>query len=471
MANNIYGAIGLIGGTAGFLDAIDGAGLSDLDMAVVFVQGFPAYHYILDDDSALTESSPGIISPDSNAGDKRWILQANGSSFPLGAALTVGAYLGPKFTAPDGSEWIASWSTSAFDYTSDYAGTPSEFLTSASLMPGPINGLWYSQASYHAVAYNPTGGGIYCTSSIWGDVTNGYTYYTSTNDGTTWTARTFPNAKSYIMTFIDGIFLGVAASTTTTGIIYGTDGVNWTSVTAISMPLLSDLATDGSANIVLMPPSGTVAQYSTDSGASWTTATITAPGGDQGRIGYGLITYNAGAGLYIAAVGTAGQYQTSPTGATWTLRNTQATFLPYSVSLSTYPRYASNATTTVVVGAHGFFATTTDGLTWANHGIMFDSFGVPPYGTAPSALYYDGTRFVSVWNERIFYSTDGTTWAEGRTKSSLSGSICISSGKLFTSFLVPSKMFVYTDPTDTTPKTVMPASIVNNNPPTYYRIK
>ncbi len=83
MAKNVRGAYALTGGATGALDAIDGAGLADKDMAVVITQaGF--YIYALDVDSAAAESSPGTIKPDANAGDKRWILQ--GSGIPHGAA-------------------------------------------------------------------------------------------------------------------------------------------------------------------------------------------------------------------------------------------------------------------------------------------------------------------------------------------------------------------------------------------------
>ena len=74
MANNIYGAISLIGGAAGSLDSIDGTGLADKDVALVVVQDDAVYHYVLDADSALAESSPQIVTPNANAGDKRWIL-------------------------------------------------------------------------------------------------------------------------------------------------------------------------------------------------------------------------------------------------------------------------------------------------------------------------------------------------------------------------------------------------------------
>ena len=74
MANNFYCRTALLGGASGALDEIDGAGLNDLDFAVVSILNI-AYFYTLDDDSAAAESSPEVISPDANAGNKRWILQ------------------------------------------------------------------------------------------------------------------------------------------------------------------------------------------------------------------------------------------------------------------------------------------------------------------------------------------------------------------------------------------------------------
>jgi hypothetical protein len=75
MANFVYGAIGLIGGSDGFLDKIDGSSLSDGDSAIVVDSNY-AYIYRLNATSAAAESSPNIISPDTNAGDKRWILKS-----------------------------------------------------------------------------------------------------------------------------------------------------------------------------------------------------------------------------------------------------------------------------------------------------------------------------------------------------------------------------------------------------------
>ncbi len=76
MANKFYPAVALTGGGTGALDKIDGNDLSDLDAAMV-VTGNKAYFYTLDDSSGASESSPGVISPDTNAGNKRWILKGN----------------------------------------------------------------------------------------------------------------------------------------------------------------------------------------------------------------------------------------------------------------------------------------------------------------------------------------------------------------------------------------------------------
>lgn len=80
MANNFYGAILLTGGATGALDAIDGAGLADLDAAMVQTDG-KVYFYSLDSTSGAAEASPGIIAPDTNPGTKRWILQMNEGAY------------------------------------------------------------------------------------------------------------------------------------------------------------------------------------------------------------------------------------------------------------------------------------------------------------------------------------------------------------------------------------------------------
>ena len=70
-----YPYIALTGGVDGALDSLDGSLLKDGDFAVVVVPATKkTYIYTLDADSGLTESSPDVISPDANAGNKRWVL-------------------------------------------------------------------------------------------------------------------------------------------------------------------------------------------------------------------------------------------------------------------------------------------------------------------------------------------------------------------------------------------------------------
>lgn len=77
MANKMYGRTALTGGVAGCLDSIDGARLFDGDIAVVVNSSGEVSFYRLNAVSNAAESSPGIITPDTNAMAKRWIL-ANG---------------------------------------------------------------------------------------------------------------------------------------------------------------------------------------------------------------------------------------------------------------------------------------------------------------------------------------------------------------------------------------------------------
>lgn len=71
--SNFYGATGLIGGNSGDLDNIDGTNLASGDGAFV-ITSTGLYIYYLNATSGASESSPDIISPDANAGNKRWIL-------------------------------------------------------------------------------------------------------------------------------------------------------------------------------------------------------------------------------------------------------------------------------------------------------------------------------------------------------------------------------------------------------------
>lgn len=71
----VFARWALTGGATGALDAIDGNRLADGDGALVFLPSTQTlYPYSLDADSAAAESSPDVISFDTNAGNKRFLL-------------------------------------------------------------------------------------------------------------------------------------------------------------------------------------------------------------------------------------------------------------------------------------------------------------------------------------------------------------------------------------------------------------
>lgn len=93
-AAKVFYRTSLTGGASTALDGANGNQLTDGDLAMV-ADGTDIYHYRLDDSSGAAESSPSIISPDNDAGTKRWILQnvygaTAGVIPPTGVSLTGG---------------------------------------------------------------------------------------------------------------------------------------------------------------------------------------------------------------------------------------------------------------------------------------------------------------------------------------------------------------------------------------------
>ncbi len=78
-AKTVYLRTALTGGGLA-LDGIDGSLLGDADVAFVMYSSV-TYFYLLDADLGGAESSPDIIAPDTNPGNKRWVLQG---STPIG---------------------------------------------------------------------------------------------------------------------------------------------------------------------------------------------------------------------------------------------------------------------------------------------------------------------------------------------------------------------------------------------------
>jgi len=133
MSTTAYKKTALTGGGASALDGIDGSGLLDGDFAFVTLSN-NLYFYILDDDSAAAESSPNIISPDANAGNKRWIRQ---QYYPYNAAkpaFLAKAALQADVTG-DGTAYTIVFGTEIFDQNADFDGV--------STFTAPVTGKYF----------------------------------------------------------------------------------------------------------------------------------------------------------------------------------------------------------------------------------------------------------------------------------------------------------------------------------------
>jgi len=112
---NVYAFSALTGGTDdSYLDYFDGNDLADGDFAFGIVSG-KKYNYVLDADSAATENSPYIISPDSNAGDKRWVLVA-----PAGPMSHVNVYRNSVQTLAVNAANTLVFNTEEYDVLSEH---------------------------------------------------------------------------------------------------------------------------------------------------------------------------------------------------------------------------------------------------------------------------------------------------------------------------------------------------------------
>lgn len=405
-----------------------------------------------------------------------------GGGFPIGGVIQNMPWTGDKIVMADGSEWLSDKPTAPFAYSAAYAGVPEPMKTPHGYLNGPYaGGMHISTGNGATVAFDGTstwvtGGNAL---SLEGDSTNGYKYWRSTDGGANWTQLTLPNLKPYSIYYVGGKFVGYAVTSATNGCITSSDGLTWTTIaTTISVTGVMDIVSGGGTQLLVLPTGGTAGAYSTDGGTTWTASTL-ALSTPSGSRSHGYATWNAGAGLYIAASNVAGQYQTSPTGATWTSRAAQSTFLGQTELALALFKFASNATTTIVVGANGFVLTTTDGLTWGSmNWVTGNATGLPD--AAPSSVFYDGTRFVVCFGDRVFYSTNGTSWTEGKRfpPGGSSSSDIVTSGVLLRMFLssprVPVKMPMMTNATLTTYAFVTPMAFSSFGPAgstTYYRIK
>lgn len=112
-AKTAYQKTAISGGTATALDGIDGSSLSDGDFAYVMMSDV-FYTYVLNASSGASESTPDVVSPDSNAGTKRWILQKTPiQGGGTGQATAAAAFSALKQSATESATGVAELATTA----------------------------------------------------------------------------------------------------------------------------------------------------------------------------------------------------------------------------------------------------------------------------------------------------------------------------------------------------------------------
>jgi len=375
----------------------------------------------------------------------------------VGEAVSL-PYNGDYFTAGDGTVW-KSVNGNPLAYGSQYAGLLTDcpsMLSHGVLLPGPFSGFW--GANIFKQIIGASGGTWLALKTTAATVAADDVYYTSTDAGQTWTERALPVALKIWTGLWDGTnFILYHTSGTTNCVQESTDGITWTPRTGISLVVISDFIYNGSVYLAGRFNSTTLA--TSPDRTTWTSRTCTAGGALSAGVGLGAVTWNAGAGLFIMGTSTGGQYQTSPDGATWTNRTTfpSSIWTPASVQ----SLFASNSTTTVIVGLGGVVATSTNGTSWTDRGYVGGSSTIFSSALAPVACYWDGTYFVVVIGGLTYYSTTGTTWTRATRMQVLpaitgSGLIKTPTGIALTNTAVLPLVMNFTNPASTTNTNIYP---------------
>lgn len=408
------------------------------------------------------------------------IAQFYTKGIPVGGAIQNMPFVGDLYQPGDGTEWLCDSPSSAFTYSSAYANAPDFMISSHPLVNGPeTGGTFRPSITTFCVAYDKANT-KYVVGPYRGVAGYGLDYYYSGDDGSTWTLYTLttPVINYTVCQFVSNAFYFVASGNSS-NIIRTTDGINLTTknVTGIGSITCQDILANG--NNVLIIPTGTTGAYSADGGNTFALSTFSAaPTTTNIRPGSGAAAWCPGANAWICSHGsTAGTYQlsTNANGSSWSLYSTitSGTANVYVGYFSTDTKYASNSTTTIAMGQGGFFATTTDGTTWSNHGFIAND---TPIQTI-NQFYYDGSQFVVRSGSRVWYGSNTTNWAQGKPLGGFATAASQSSGVLFpvTSTAqagIPAKILKVSNVASTSAQTIIISGTPNHSTTqTYYRIK
>ena len=165
-----------------------------------------------------------------------------------------------------------------------------------------------------------------------------------------------------------------------------TDGINWTSYSTIPYTSYSELAYGNGAFVAV--GNGKIV-YSTDEGASWSSASV-ASNWWKG------VTYGDGKFVAVSEDGT-NRVATSSDGINWTETSAPGNYMWLAVT------YGGGKY--VAVSQQGDAMYSSDGTNWSTT-------SVPETGVWNSVAYGNG-KFVAVAGSKVIYSTDGINWSSG----------------------------------------------------------
>lgn len=218
MANFFYGALSLTGGGTGALDSIDGDSLNDNDGAMVLTSTY-AYMYRLNASSGASESSPDVISPDSNAGDKRWILISRNHVIEDLELLTNREEIAKDYlrlnqsfvnmyyddftsTSKTNASYLTKVNTNTYQMTPGNAGEWRSATWTASSTITICKLVWRSGGSFdHDIQISANGGSNWTTISSGGATTNRDQEVAIANSGTSMILRAYNGTQGYLLDY------------------------------------------------------------------------------------------------------------------------------------------------------------------------------------------------------------------------------------------------------------------------------
>lgn len=272
---------------------------------------------------------------------------------------------------------------------------------------GGANGAMYVSTSTTASSWTSITSG-FGTSQIQDIASNGTSLFVAVSDtgklgtspdGVSWTQQTssFGTTAIYSVAYGNGVWVAGGGSNK---IATSPDGVTWTQRTTGAATGVWSVGYGNGTWAILDQATGAI-RTATDPTSTWTLRTSTLTGGQN-------VYYASTQAIWVAGaeiLGTTGALASSPTGATWTARNSPT-------AAKSFQSFAANSSIIVMgMGSSGSadIATSTDGLTWTDRTPAVTTKGI-------SAIAVDGTGLFATCSfdsgGNVQTSSNGTTWTD-----------------------------------------------------------